>query len=143
MYHPFRKILWPYRSLPKQRNLSVFLALPLHNTEGFQLFLNHFAAAYPTEFHLLLLDNGACHKARHLHVPANLGLLFFPPYAPELNPIERLWRDHKDRLATPPSTTLDGLFTRLMTWLTHYTPAVVRSLPGFPYFLAMAQIVNG
>jgi transposase len=24
-------------------------------------------------------------------VPANLSLVFLPPYSPELNPIERLW----------------------------------------------------
>ena len=120
-----------------------FLALPLLTTEGFQLFLDPCAAASPAEFHVLLLDNGAFHTARPLHVPANMGLLFFPPYAPELHPIERLWRDLKDGLATSPPTTLDELSTRLMTRITHYTPAVVRSLTGFPYLLAAAQTVNG
>ena len=135
--------LYLYGAVEPRTGASFFLELPLLNTEGFQLFLDHFAAAYPTDFHLLLLDNGAFHKARHLHLPANVGLLFFPPYAPELNPIERLWRDLKDWLATSPPTTLDELSTLLMTRLTHYTTAVVRSLTGFPYLLAAAQTVNG
>jgi transposase len=78
---------------------SFFLELPTLNTQGFQLFLDHFVATDPVSFPLLLLDNGAFHKARALRLPPNLGLLFFPPDAPELNPIERLWRDLKDWLA--------------------------------------------
>ena len=78
-----------------------------------------------------------------MRLPPNVGLLFFPPYAPELNPIARLWRDLKDWLANSPPTTLDDLSTLLMTRLTHYTTAAVRSLTGFPYLLAAAQTVNG
>ena len=75
---------------------SFFLELPILNTQGFPLFLTHFAVTDPSSFHLLLLDKGAFHKARSLRLPHNVGLLFFPPYALELNPIERLWRDLKD-----------------------------------------------
>jgi len=135
--------LYLYGAVNPRTGESFFLELPLLNTQGFQLFLDHFAAAYPTDFHLLPLDNGAFHKARHLHLPANVGLLFFPPYAPELNPIERLWRDLKDWLAQSQPATLDDLSTRLMTRLTHYTPAAVRSLTSFPYLLAATQTVKG
>jgi transposase len=122
---------------------SFFLELPALNTQGFQLFLDHFAATDPTSFHLVLLDNGAFHKARALQLPTNVALLFFPPYAPELNPIERLWRDLKDWLAQAQPTTLDALSTLLMTRVHYYSAAVIRSLTGFPYLLAAAQIVNG
>jgi len=132
-----------YGAVNPRTGESFFLELPLLNTQGFPLFLDHFAAAYPTDFHLLLLDNGAFHKARHLHLPANVGVLFFPPYAPELTPIERLWRALKDWLAQSPPATLDDLSTRLMTRLTPYTPAAVRSLTSFPYLLAATQTVKG
>jgi hypothetical protein len=32
------------------------------------------------------------HASKHLAVPANLTLLPLPPYSPELNPVERVWR---------------------------------------------------
>jgi transposase len=121
---------------------SFFLELPLLNTQGFQLFLDHFAAIDPATFHLLLLDNGAFHKARSLRLPPNVGLLFFPPYAPELNPIERLWRDLKDWLALSQPTSLAQLSKLLGTRLKHYTPAALRSLTGFPYLLTAAQQVT-
>jgi transposase len=120
-----------------------FLELPVLNTQGFQLFLEYFAATDPTSFHLMLLDNGAFHKAHSLRLPPNVALLFFPPYAPELNPIERLWRDLKDWLAQQQPTTLDILSTLLMKRLNYYSPAVVRSLTGFAYLLAATQQVSG
>jgi hypothetical protein len=135
--------LYLYGAVEPLTGASFFLELPLLNTQGFQLFLDHFAATDPHSFHLLLLDNGAFHKAKALRFPTNVGLLFFPPYAPELNPIERLWRDLKDWLAQSQPTTLDALSTLLMTRLTHYTPTAVRSLTGFAYLLAAAQTVNG
>jgi transposase len=135
--------LYLYGAVEPLTGASFFLELPLLNTQGFPLFLDHFAATDPHRFHLLLLDNGAFHKAKALRFPTNVGVLFFPPSAPELNPIERLWRDLKDWLAQSQPTTLDALSTLLMTRLTHYTPTVVRSLTGFAHLLAAAQIVNG
>jgi transposase len=46
---------------------------------------------------ILLLDNAKWHHAKHIksYVDAHhdrLELLFLPPYAPDLNPIERVWR---------------------------------------------------
>jgi transposase len=122
---------------------SFFLELPALNTEGFPLFLDHFAAPDPHSFPLLLLDNGAFHKAQALHLPQHVALLFFPPYAPELNPIERLWRDLKEWLAQSQPLSLDELSTLLMTRLPYYSAAVVRSLTGFSYLLAAARAANG
>ncbi len=83
-------------------------------------------------FHLLVLDNAAFHKAHSLRRPPNVELLFLPPYAPEVNPIKRLWRDLKDGLAPRPSPTLDALSTLLTTRLRHSSSARLRSLTGFP-----------
>lgn len=91
--------LYLYGTVEPLTGESFFLELPLLNTQGFQLFLDHFAAADPVSFHLLLLDTGAFHQAQSLRLPRNVGLIFFLPYAPELNPLERLWRDLKDWLS--------------------------------------------
>lgn len=135
--------LYLYGAVEPLTGKSFFLELPLLNTQGFQLFLEHFAATDPTTFHLVLLDNGAFHKAHALHLPQNVALLFFPPYAPELNPIERLWRDLKDWLAHSQPLSLDDLSTLLMTRLHHYSTAVVRSLTSFSYLLTATQGVHG
>jgi transposase len=135
--------LYLYGAVEPLTGQSFFLELPALNTQGFQLFLDHFAATAPTSFHLLLLDNGAFHKARALRLPSNLGLLFFPPYTPELNPIERLWRDLKDWLAHYQPTSLKQLSGLLDKRLKYYSAATLRSLTGFPYLLKTAQTVTG
>jgi transposase len=135
--------LYLYGAVAPFTGRRLFLELPALNTQGFHLFLDHFAATDPTSFHLLLLDNGAFHKAQALQLPPNLGLLFFPPYTPELNPIERLWRDLKDWLAQYQHASLNQLSKLLDTRLKQYSAATLRSLTAFPYLLKTAQIVSG
>ena len=45
----------------------------------------------PDRHAVLVLDNAGWHTAKALEVPSNLTLLHLPPYAPELNPVERVW----------------------------------------------------
>lgn len=40
----------------------------------------------------VILDGAAWHKTKKLEVPENVVLMFLPPYSPELNPVERIWR---------------------------------------------------
>ena len=135
--------LYLYGAVEPLTGASFFLELPLLNTQGFQLFLEHFAAIDPMSFHLLLLDNGTFHKTSTLRLPPNVGLVFLPPYAPELNPIERLWRDLKDWLAAYAPATLDALSGLLSTRLPQYSPAALCSLTGFPSLLAALHQVDG
>ena len=135
--------LYLYGAVEPTTGQSFFLELPALTSTLFQLFLEQLAATAPAHFHLLVLDNGAFHKAHSLRLPPNVGLLFLPPYAPELNPIERLWRDLKDWLAPRQPLTLDALSTLLTTRLRYYTPARLCSLTGFPYFVAAARRANG
>jgi len=57
-------------------------------THTFEQYLNQFAEYNPDEFKIIVLDNGAFHKAKRLKIPGNIALLFLPPYSPELNPAE-------------------------------------------------------
>jgi transposase len=138
-----RATVYVYGAVEPLTGQSFFLELPALNSQGFQLFLEHFAAADRKSFHLLLLDNAAFHSTLQLRIPPNVGFLFFPPYAPELNPIERLWRDLKDWLAQYAPQTLHALSALLCTRLTQYTPLRCRSLTGFSYVLAAARALNG
>ena len=75
-----------------------FLGLPKFNAAQFQVFLDEFARARPETLNVLLLDNSRCHTAQELRIPDNVGLLFQEPYAPELNPAERVWEHLKTAL---------------------------------------------
>ena len=81
---------------------SFMLELPYCNANNFQLFLDEFAKQNPDELKVMVLDNGAFHKAKSLVIPENIILIFLPPYSPELNPAEKIWakfkRDFSNRL---------------------------------------------
>jgi transposase len=62
-------------------------------------------------------------------------LLPLPPYSPELNPIERLWRALKDHLAGTLFERLHSLKDHVAQILRSYTPATIRSLTGYPFFV--------
>ena len=64
--------------------------------------------------YIIQLDNAAFHPAKKLEVPANIILLFQPPYSPELNPGEEREEgeeggDYTNSLLPPPPPTLPTL----------------------------------
>jgi transposase len=112
-----------------------FLELPYLNAEGFQIFIDAFAAAFPDSLNLLLLDNSGAHTAQRLVLPANVRLAFLPPYCPELNPIERVWRDLKDALAWLQFPNLDAQQDYIATLLRGYQDVTLQALTGYTYLV--------
>jgi transposase len=74
------------------------LILPYVNTAAMQVFLDSYAATIGQDEHVVMvLDQAGWHGAKSLVVPANITLAPLPPYAPELNPVERVWLYLKER----------------------------------------------
>ena len=109
--------------------------LPYLDTESFKIFVDLFAQAFPYSLNLLVLDNSRAHTAQQLRLPANMGLVFLPSYCPELNPIERVWRDLKDALARLQFTKLEAQRDYIADLLRAYEAATLQSLTGCPYFV--------
>jgi DDE superfamily endonuclease len=118
---------------------SFFVELPLLNSAMFQLWLDDFAHTFAASFNMLVLDNGAFHTAKPLQWPSNVAAVPFPPYSPELHPIERLWRDLKDQLADTVAKTLDALSDTVCRLIQHYSQVALKSLTGFAYFVQAVQ----
>lgn len=57
------------------------------------IFLKELSKQYPEDIILLCCDGAAWHKAGSLCVPDNIELFFIPPYTPEMNPIEQIWKE--------------------------------------------------
>ena len=90
----------------------------------------------------MILDNGQFHKAKKLSIPKNVELTFLPPYSPELNPVERLWQDLKDRLAFDFYEHLSSLRQETRMALRSYTNEAVRSLTGYSYLLETIHVLS-
>lgn len=47
----------------------------------------------PKDKIILACDGAAWHKSGSLRIPENIELVFIPPYTPEMNPIEQIWKE--------------------------------------------------
>ncbi|COH43825.1 transposase family protein [Streptococcus pneumoniae] len=60
-------------------------------------FLEELSQAYPDDYLLLVMDNAIWQKSSILKIPTNIGFAFIPPYTPEMNPIEQVWKEIRKR----------------------------------------------
>ena len=71
--------------------------LPFCNSATMALHLAELSLAVTPGAHaVVLLDQAGWHTSAKLDVPANISLLPLPPKAPELNPVEIIWRFLRD-----------------------------------------------
>jgi transposase len=112
-----------------------FLELPYLNADTFQLFVDAFAQAFPDSFNILLLDNSGAHTAQRIRWPANVQPVWLPPYCPELNPIERVWRDVKDDLAWQQFVDLEAQQVYVGDLLQAYNAPTLQALTGYAYLV--------
>ena len=73
------------------------LILPRVDTACMQIFLDEVAGRYPKEKLVMVLDNAGWHLGKNLKVPQNMRLLPLPPYSPELNPMENIWDELREK----------------------------------------------
>ena len=88
------------------------MLLPAVSIASFTLALTEFAQAVgagPGKQVLVVLDGAGWHASPQVNVPAGVHLHFLPPYAPELQPAERLWPLTNEALANQPFHALDAL----------------------------------
>ena len=86
---------------------------------------------------MVILDGAGAHTSSSVVVPENVVLLRLPPYCPELNPVERLWRDLKARIAevSEPWTDLDALREHVAALVRAYSDAQMHALTGYRYLV--------
>lgn len=113
---------------------SLTLELPHCNADCFQLFLDTLAKHQPEEFKIILLDNGAFHHSRQLQIPKNIHLLFLPPYSPELNPAEKIWRHIKDKLANQTFETLKDISDAIAHIVQQTSQKSIASITGWSLY---------
>ena len=114
------------------------LELPYCNTAMFQLFLDGLAKEDPDELKIVVLDNGAFHKANSLVVPSNIILEFLPPYSPELNPAEKIWAKCKRAFTNRLFKTLEELSLFIEEAAKTIDIDTVKSTCSFPYIFEEA-----
>ena len=95
--HHIREYRYVYGAVEPISGESCFLIMPYCNTNCMNVFLNHLSMSYQNDVIILVCDGAAWHKAKALIIPENIRLVFIPPYTPEMNPIEQIWKEIRKR----------------------------------------------
>lgn len=72
------------------------LIAPNVNTDCMNIWIDQFNKFLNGRQAILVMDGAGWHKSKNLKIPPNLQIIFLPPYSPQLNPVERLWKFIKD-----------------------------------------------
>ncbi len=100
-----------------------------------QEYLRRFGETLAEDEHaVMVLDGAGWHTANALAVPANVTLLRLPPYAPELNPVERIWLYLRERhLSHRLHADYDRIVDAVCVAWRNLTPERFRSLCDYPW----------
>ena len=133
-----REYIYLYGAVTPKDGSCVYLIMPTSNTACFQAFLDALSHRFARQDILLVLDGAPNHCSHHLVVPANISLLFLPPYAPELNPKENLWDEIREKIfKNYARKSMDAVRAKLKQAILYIerNPKIVRSITSFPYIV--------
>jgi len=115
------------------------LVLPEVNAPAMSLFLEELGRRHADEHVALFLDGAGWHKARTLRIPDNLRLYLQPPWSPQLNPVEHLWEEVREKwFENRVFHSLDAVEDRLVQALValEADPGRVASLTAFNWIVS-------
>ena len=111
--HHVREYVYTYGAVSPLDGAFFSLVLPLANTNCMNLFLKALSNYFPNNHILLVLNNPGWHTSKTPTVPDNIELYLLLPYTPELNPIEQIWEEVREKgFRNELFKTLDAVETR-------------------------------
>jgi transposase len=132
-FHQIFKSTWLFGSYSPINGHHFDLILPHCNSGNFQIFLDEMSKEKPTELKIMVLDNGAYHKAKKLIITDNIVLIILPPYSPEVNPSENIWAKYKRAFTNKWFSNLEQVEDSISNQVVTITQKEVMSICGFPY----------
>jgi transposase len=115
------------------------LILPQVNTHCMQLFLDEVSRRHPDERIVMVIDGAGWHRSGALKAPENIYLLKLPPYAPELNPIEHVWDELREKyFHNRVFASIDALESQLALGLSslEQRPETVRTIVSWDWIVS-------
>ena len=110
------------------------------NTENMNRFLFQVSDKYTDDYILMIVDGASSHKGEKLNIPNNMAILCLPPYSPELNPVEHLWDELREKVcANVFFAKLDHVIDRAVDELESIARATARNISMFlwPWIIAL------
>ncbi len=140
-----REYSYAYAALSPHDGVLDSFILPEVSSEAMSWFLAAVAARHPQELILMVLDGAGWHRANDLVIPERIRLLPQPAYSPELNPVEHLWDEIREKwFPNLVFDSLDGVEDRLEAALAalERDPNRVASITAFDWISRISLNAN-
>lgn len=92
-----REYTYAYAAASSQDGEMVSLVLPQTNAVGMGIFLKEVSHRFPDETILMIVDKAAWHTANIQKTPQNIELSPLLPHSPELNSVEQIWEEVREK----------------------------------------------
>ena len=135
-----REYTYAYAAVSPHDGVMDSLILPEVSERTMSIFLHEVSKRHAVEFILMVMDGAGWHRAKELHVPENMALIFLPPYSPELNPVEHIWDNIRENwFGNEVFNSIEGVENQLEKALAALENAreTVRGLTGFPWLIGI------
>ena len=129
--HHIREYRYAYGAVEPKTGDSFFLIMPYCNTNCMNVFFCELSKTFPKDKILLVCDGAGWHKSKALEIPENIELIFIPPYTPEMDPIEQIWKEIKKRgFKNESFSSLDKVVDRLCDTICSLSHHTIKSITG-------------
>ena len=92
-----REYVYAYGAVDPINGDSCFIVAGGCNTSWTNLFLAELSNKFPNDYILLCQDRASWHRSNSLVIPDNIEPFFIPPATPEMNPLEQIWEELKEK----------------------------------------------
>jgi transposase len=92
-----REFRYIYAAASPNTGLLHYLFFEQMNTDNMSYYLERLSRKLLKKFIILVFDGASSHTSKKLYIPDNIATIQLPPYSPELNPTEQIWRVLKNR----------------------------------------------
>lgn len=133
-----REYVYAYAAVSPKDGVIDWMLGGKMDTVSMGAFLRLVANKHPEEFVMMVVDGAPSLRAIHLRVPKNMALVKLPPYSPELNPVEHLWDELREKeFANQVFETLGAVIAQAARGLKKMEeyPDGLRSLTGWDWIL--------
>ena len=135
-----REYVYAFCAASPADGICDFLILPTLEQQTMQLFLNEVAARHASELVLMVCDGASAHNEQGIKLPKNMLLVKLPPYCPDLNPIEHIWDDMREKFfGNTVFNSMDAVEEKIMAACQFYEASseVTQSITGFDWIVSL------
>jgi hypothetical protein len=133
-----REYTYAYGAVGPFTGNACFLILPAMDVQCMNVFLQELSTRYSRFFLLLIHDRAPCHSKTALSIPENIMIENLPPYSPELNPTENIWKDVREKffhnLLFSSQKALEDQLTSACNFYQQH-PSIVKSITGWKWII--------